>query len=33
MDMHLTKGNDREEKHCLRIYFFWDNKKRCAVIR
>jgi len=32
LDLHLCKGSDREERFCLRIYFFWDEKVTKVVI-
>ncbi len=32
LDLHLKKGSDREERNCLRIYFFWDADEKVAVI-
>jgi hypothetical protein len=32
MDLHLKKGSDRDERHCLRIYFFWDENTNKVVI-
>ncbi len=32
LDLHLTKGGRREERYCLRIYFFWDDENRIPVI-
>lgn len=32
LDSHLKKGSDREERHCLRIYFFWDDEAKKVVI-
>jgi hypothetical protein len=29
---HLTKGNSREERHCLRIYYFWDPEQKQVVV-
>lgn len=29
---HLSKGNSREERHCLRIYFFWDPEQKLVVV-
>ncbi|MCC6546241.1 hypothetical protein IT570_03645 [Candidatus Sumerlaeota bacterium] len=28
----LKKGNSREARHCLRIYFYWDDEHRQVVI-
>jgi len=32
LEFHLTKGTDRDERNCLRIYFFWDNDAKKVVI-
>jgi hypothetical protein len=32
MDLHLKKGSDRDERYCLRIYFFWDDDAKKVVI-
>jgi hypothetical protein len=32
LGMHVKKGNSRDQSRCLRIYFFWDSKKRCVVV-
>ena len=32
LDHHLTKGNSRDRKYCLRIYFFWDDEDQTVVI-
>lgn len=32
MDMHLKRGNARDEARCLRIYFFWDAERREVVV-
>lgn len=32
LDMHLKWGNAREERRCLRIYFFWDEEKSVVVV-
>jgi hypothetical protein len=29
---HVKKGNDRDERTCLRVYFFWDAKTKRVVI-
>ncbi|BDB29544.1 hypothetical protein CTP10_R69590 (plasmid) [Cupriavidus sp. P-10] len=32
LEFHLIKGGGRDERYCLRIYFFWDEpSKRCIV--
>ena len=32
LDFHLKKGSDRDERYCLRIYFFWDDGIKKVVI-
>ncbi len=32
LELHLAKGSDREERFCLRIYFFWDGTAKKVVI-
>jgi hypothetical protein len=32
LDMHLKKGTSRESRHCLRIYFFWDEDSDQVVV-
>jgi hypothetical protein len=32
LDLHLKKGSDRDERYCLRIYFFWDDDAKKVVI-
>ena len=32
LERHLTKGNSRDPKYCLRIYFFWDDQEQVTVI-
>ncbi|WP_420725956.1 hypothetical protein [Hwanghaeella sp. LZ110] len=29
---HLKKGNDKDQRNCLRIYFFWDEEDQVVVI-
>jgi hypothetical protein len=29
---HLKKGSDRDERTCLRIYFFWDKGMKLVVV-
>lgn len=29
---HLGRGNAREERHCLRIYYFWDPEQKLVVV-
>ena len=32
LESHLKKGSDRDDRHCLRIYFFWDGDSKTVVI-
>jgi hypothetical protein len=32
MDLHLRKGGGRDERYCLRIYFFWDEPSAKVVV-
>jgi hypothetical protein len=32
LDMHLKKGTARAPRHCLRIYFFWDQDSEQVII-
>lgn len=32
LEFHLCKGNSREERLCLRIYFFWDEDLKRVVV-
>lgn len=32
LERHLTKGNSRDRRYCLRIYFFWDDDDQIVVI-
>ena len=32
MDRHLKKGNARDARRCLRIYFFWDAEREQVVV-
>ena len=32
LELHLTKGSDRDQRNCLRIYFFWDDDAKKVVI-
>lgn len=29
---HIKKGSDRDERTCLRVYFFWDEKAQIVVV-
>lgn len=32
LEKHIRKGTSREDRYCLRIYFFWDNDTRQVVV-
>jgi hypothetical protein len=32
LDQHISKGSARDERFCLRIYFFWDEELKKVVI-
>lgn len=32
LDSHLLKGGGRDERYCLRIYFFWDEESKRVVV-
>jgi hypothetical protein len=32
LDRHLKKGTSREERHCFRLYFFWDEETEQVVV-
>lgn len=32
LDLHLLKGGGRDERYCLRIYFFWDAESSRVVV-
>jgi len=32
LEQHLKKGNDRDQRFCFRLYFFWDKKKNLVVV-
>lgn len=32
MDLHLLRGGGREERFCMRIYFFWDDDSKKLVV-
>lgn len=32
MEFHIKKGTRRDPRHCLRIYYFWDDEDNCVVI-
>lgn len=29
---HLKKGSSRDERRCLRVYFFWDEMRKVVVV-
>lgn len=32
LEWHLSKGDARDERRCLRIYFFWDAESKLVVV-
>lgn len=32
LEWHLTKGNAKDARHCLRIYFFWHDETEQVVV-
>ena len=32
LERHLAKGNSKDQRYCLRIYFFWDDQDQIVVI-
>jgi hypothetical protein len=32
LEMHIRKGRDHDARHCLAIYFFWDEETQQVVI-
>lgn len=32
LERHLTKGNSRDERYCMRIYYIWDDQEQQLVI-
>jgi hypothetical protein len=32
LEQHLLRGGGRDERYCLRVYFFWDDETRRAVV-
>ncbi len=32
LELHLLRGGGRDERYCLRVYFFWDEATRKAVV-
>lgn len=32
LEYHITKGTSKDQRYCLRIYFFWDDERQLVVI-
>lgn len=32
LDLHLLRGGGRDERYCMRIYFFWDDETQQCVV-
>lgn len=32
MEFHLRRGNSRDPRHCLRIYYLWDDESQQVVV-
>jgi hypothetical protein len=32
LDMHIAKGGGRDERYCMRVYFFWDDDTKKAIV-
>lgn len=32
LELHIRKGKDKNDHHCLAIYFFWDDETRQVVV-
>lgn len=32
LDQHVKNGNARDPRHCLRIYYFWDDAEQLVVV-
>jgi hypothetical protein len=32
LEMHIRKGRDHDARHCLAIYFFWDDETRQVIV-
>jgi len=32
LDLHLTKGSSRDQRYCLRVYFFWDEESQSVIV-
>lgn len=32
LERHLAKGSSKDRRHCLRIYYFWDDESQVVVI-
>ena len=32
LQFHIVRGNSREDRYCMRIYFFWDEETNQVVV-
>ena len=32
LERHLAKGSSKDQRYCLRIYYFWDEQEKAVVI-
>lgn len=32
LDRHLKKGNSKDQRHCFRLYYFWDDETEQVVV-
>lgn len=32
LDQHLGRGNSRDQRHCLRIYYTWDDEDKIVIV-
>jgi hypothetical protein len=32
LDLHITRGGGRDQRYCMRIYFFWDADSQKVVV-
>ena len=32
LDEHLRRGNDRDQRHTLRIYFAWEQQEQVVIV-
>lgn len=32
LDRHLKKGTSKDQRHCFRLYFLWDEDSQQAVV-